>query len=102
MVDTICFAGEWIGLYPGHFDEVIRITQEGEALEAVKITGDDYVPAGAVTWRADLKTLRGEGQIAEREFQNPRFIPGKLIVVNAERIIFRWQDCGEVEYRRDE
>jgi len=94
--------GEWIGHYPGHFDEVIRIDQAAETVEAVKITGDDYVPAGAVTWRADLRTMTGEGQIAEKEFVNPRFVPGRLTIVNDERIIFRWQNCGEVEFRKDE
>lgn len=102
MMGTVEFAGEWIGHYPGHFDEVIRIEQHGEQIEAIKITGDDYVPAGELTWRANLKTLRGEGQIAEKEFVHPRFVPGRLIVVNPERIIFRWDRCGEVEYRRDE
>ncbi|EEF60024.1 Cyclin D1-binding domain-containing protein [Pedosphaera parvula] len=94
--------GEWIGFYPGHFDEVIHITQMGDAVEAVKITGDDYVPAGTVTWRADLKTLIGEGQIAEHGFRNPRFIPGKLTLLNSERIIFCWENAGEVEFRRDD
>ena len=99
---TVSYQGEWIGHYPGHFDEVIRIAQHGELLEAVKVTGDEYVPEGAVTWRANLRTLLGEGQIAERDFRNARFIPGHLIILNPERIIFRWQNCGEVEYRRDE
>ena len=49
--------GEWIGHYPGHFDEVIRIVQNEDELEAVKITGDDFVPAGAITWRANLSTM---------------------------------------------
>jgi hypothetical protein len=95
-------SGEWIGHYPGHYDEVIRIQQNGNTVEAVKITGDDYVPAGAVTWRANLRTLAGEGQIAEQEFRNPRFIPGKLKILNPERIVFHWNQCGEVEFRRDE
>ncbi len=102
VVETIDLTGEWIGHYPGHFDEVIRIIQEGDKVEAVKITGDEFVPAEAVTWRANLRTMEGEGQIAEQEFQNPRFIPGRLLIVNPERIIFRWQNCGEVEFRRDE
>jgi hypothetical protein len=102
VTQSMRLSGEWIGHYPGHFDEVIRIDQWDEELEAVKITGDNYVPAGAVTWRANLRTRKGEGQIAEQEFQNPRFVPGRLIIVNQDRIIFRWEKCGEVEYRRDE
>ncbi len=103
VVETILdLAGEWIGHYPGHFDEVIRIEQSGEQVEAVKITGDEYVPAGAVTWRANLRTMEGEGQIAELDFQHPRFVRGQLKVVNPERIVFRWDHCGEVEFRKDD
>ena len=89
-------------LFYGHFDEVVRIVQHGSALEAWKITGDDYVPAGALTWRADLHTGHGEGQVAEAEFRNPRFVPGKLTVLKPDRIRFEWQNCGAVEYRRDD
>lgn len=95
-------AGEWIGHYPGHFDEVIRITQHGEMLEAVKVTGDDYVPDGEVTWRANVQTGNGQGQIAEEGFRNPRFIPGRLRIENPERITFIWDDVGAVEYRKDD
>ena len=102
MVDEVSLTGEWIGHYPGHFDEVICVSQNGDEVEAVKITGDDYVPAGAITWKANLRTLKGQGQIAEKDFVHPRFIPGKLIIVNPERIIFRWQNCGEVEFRKDD
>src|SRR6185503_3093527 len=95
-------SGEWIGYYPGHFDECITIKQSGDEIEALKITGDDYVPAGAITWRANLRTGRGLGQIAEQEFRNPRFVPGKLEVLTAEKIIFRWEEYGEVEFRKDD
>lgn len=101
-VDTIDFTGEWIGYYPGHFDEVVRIVQKGDTIECIKITGDDYVPEGVVTWRANIRTLRGEGQVAELEFRNPRFVRGRLTVSNPDRITFTWENCGEVEYRRDE
>lgn len=101
-LDVLELKGEWIGYYPGHFDEVVRIETCGHEVQAVKITGDEYVPAGEVTWRANLLTLRGEGQIAEREYVNPRFVPGRLRIVNQERIVFLWDHCGEVEFRKDE
>ena len=95
-------AGEWIGYYPGHFDEVVRITQSGEEVEAVKLTGDDHVPDGAITWRANVLTGEGEGQVAEPEFRNPRFVPGKLQILGPERIIFTWNKLGRVEFRKDD
>ena len=100
--EVLDLSGEWIGHYPGHYDECIRITQNGEDIEALKITGDDYVPVGAITWRANLRTGRGVGQVAEQEFRNPRFIPGKLEIVNPERIVFTWESYGHVEYRKDD
>lgn len=101
-VQSIVLEGEWIGYYPGHFDEVVRIVQNGDSVECIKITGDDYVPAGEVTWRANVRTLRGEGQVAEMEFRNPRFVAGRLTILDPERIQFRWENCGEVEFRKDE
>ena len=98
----IDLSGEWLGYYTGHYDEVVRITQDGDYVEAVKITGDDYVPADEVTWRANLRSGRGEGQIAEREFRNARFVPGLLAIINEDRLVFTWENCGEVEFRRDE
>lgn len=102
VITSIDLNGEWIGHYPGHYDEVIRISQSGDDVEAIKITGDDYVPAGEITWRANLTTCYGEGQIAAQEFQHPRFVPGRLIIVNDERIIFEWENCGSVEFRKDD
>jgi hypothetical protein len=99
---TIDLTGEWLGFYTGHYDEVVRITQKGDFVEAVKITGDEYVPAEEVTWRANLRTGCGEGQIAEREFRNARFVPGRLRIVSPDKITFTWENCGEVEFRRDD
>jgi hypothetical protein len=100
--DIPTFAGDWIGRYPGHFEEVIHIQQDGPNLVALKVTGDENVPAGEVTWRANLLSRRGEGQIAEKEFRNPRFVPGRLVIHGSERIEFVWEKLGTVEYRRDD
>src|SRR5687768_13156252 len=93
---AVDLSGEWLGFYTGHFDEVVKIRQDGEYVEAVKITGDEYVPADEVTFRANVRTGVGEGQIAEREFRNARFVPGRLMIINPERFIFTWENCGEV------
>lgn len=95
-------AGEWIGRYPGHFDEIVFIRQTGSRVEAVKVSGDDHVPAGELTWRFDLIALCGEGQVADREFRRPRFVPGRLEILRPDRIIFHWENLGSVEYRRDD
>jgi hypothetical protein len=96
------YSGEWIGHYTCHFDEVIRIEQNGVHLVAIKITGDDYVPAGEITWRANLATGAGEGQIANEGFVNPRFVPGRLQILGPERLLFVWEGVGQVEYRKDD
>lgn len=94
--------GEWIGNYRQNFEEVIRINQEGSHLIATKVTGDEYVPAEEVTWRANIETGKGEGQVAEYEFRNPKFVPGELTVVDDSNIVFTWHGVGSVEYRRDD
>ena len=99
---TIDLSGEWLGFYTGHFDEVVRVVQTGDYAEAIKVTGDEYVPAEEVTFRVNLRTCRGEGQIAEREFRNARFVPGTISIIDENHFIFRWENCGEVEFRRDD
>lgn len=94
-------SGEWIGHYPGHYDEVIEICHSGNSVVATKLTGDDHVPAGEITWRAVLPDGSGEGQIAGHDFHNPRFVPGLLTVLDSDHITFEWHGLGSVEYRRD-
>ena len=94
--------GEWIGHYTGHFDEVVRIQQFGDHVEAVKVTGDDHVPAGEITWWANLRTRRGQGRVAEQDFRNPRFVPGRIVIVDQQHLVFHWAGVGSVEFRRDD
>lgn len=94
--------GEWIGHYRAHFEEVVRIQEIDGLLVAIKVTGDDHVPAGETTWRVNMETGVGEGQIAGEGFLSPRFIPGRLSILTRDKIVFHWKDCGQVEYRRDD
>ena len=42
------------GHYPNHGEEMVRVHYAGDTLYATKVTGDEHVPAGEVTFRADL------------------------------------------------
>lgn len=95
-------SGEWIGNYRGHCEQVIKITQAGDLIEAVKVTGDSHVPGGEATFRANVKTGIGEGRVSEVEFRNPQWVPGRLTIVNPERIVFNWGSVGAVEFRKDD
>ena len=38
----------------------------------------------------------GEGQVAEKEYRNACFVPGKLEIATPDRIAFTWENCGRV------
>lgn len=95
--------GEWIGRYRGTFDQVVSFhVSPDNVLVATKITGDEHVPGGEVTFMADLNTMSGTGQVAEKEFRNNCWIPGKLFIDSQERVRFTYNDLGTVEFRKDD
>jgi len=100
--DGVDLVGEWVGHYTGHYDETIRIVAVGGTYEAWKVTGDDFVPAGELTWRVNQNTLQGAGQVAEQGFRNPRLVPGYLEVLDSDHIRFHWKNHAQVEFRRDD
>jgi hypothetical protein len=101
-------AGLWKGHYPNHGDALVRFTYEGDTLVATKVTGDEHVPAGQVTFRANVAEVdrgdpsdgdarvevvrihentqermeaeryRGEGCVAAKGYQHAHYIPGQL------------------------
>jgi hypothetical protein len=112
--------GLWIGKYGESF-QLINITYEGDVLIASKVTGDQHVPKGQVTFTVDLSPSSnqkpldpielsspdaveqwgsrylqrhsGLGQVAGPGFVNQQWLPGQLILVNR-YFSFAWLPTG--------
>lgn len=109
--------GLWVGKYGTHGYELINITYIGDTLIATKVTGDQNVPRGELTFQANLSPLRssqtlqpivltekaakkwgttklpryqGLGQVAEEGFRNHQWMDGQLIVIGDQYFSFAW------------
>jgi len=47
--------GLWVGKYGPHGYEMINVTYVGDSIVAYKVTGDQNVPSGEISFKADLK-----------------------------------------------
>jgi hypothetical protein len=86
--------GFWLADYGSHGLEILEILQKDNYLIAKKITGDVHVPAGEISFYVDtLKNGDGKIQIAERDFKNQEWVPGKIIeILDNDTFIFQWGD----------
>lgn len=117
-------SGLWVGKYGDHGYEMINVTYVGDLLIASKVTGDQNVPKGEVTFTADLSPFAtteagnkletielsaaaakqwgnryltrfpGKGQVASEGFVNNQFIDGQLILVGEEYFSYAWVPIG--------
>jgi regulator of sirC expression with transglutaminase-like and TPR domain len=122
--DCLSFAGAmselsglWVADYGWHGPEIIDVAIHRGELLATKLTGDPFVPAGKLSWAAQLSPLApgrehermeaeettdaaeaaGPGgrysarvQIAEQGFSNPRFETAELEVVRPHEMVLHF------------
>ena len=86
--------GYWVGDYGGHGYELIRIYHKGYKIYAKKLTGDENIPAGKLTWRMtfgeDMREGKGEIHLAERGFMVSRWSTAYLYVIDKNFIRITW------------
>ncbi|KAL3780323.1 hypothetical protein ACHAWO_010110 [Cyclotella atomus] len=116
MLPQFNLEGLWVGKYGKHGFEMINVTYSGDQLIAYKVTGDQNIPRGHISFVVDLSPpgsysdmmedeqdgsfgsycvdlprYPGRGQAAEPNYENPQYLEGQLVVIGpGDYFSFAW------------
>lgn len=98
--------GLYSGVYGPHGLEYVFVEQDGYLVKGTKVTGDSNVPRGKITFEVALDAYLSYGvgriQLADTNFQNPRF--GRCILNFDSLPTFEiiWIHCADETVSYDE
>ena len=72
IIKDLNLEGRWIAAYlPISYEEIIDVSKQGNEYIVTKVRGDQYVPSGEVSMKADLNFQNCKAQGASKGFKNP-------------------------------
>jgi len=108
--------GNWVGFYTSGMQEVrLNYDKATRTLEAVRIDGDENLPAGQVAWSIDLSTICRKNsflamntpynvsvQVAQRGYLHTHFAPYTLTIAVLPASIFQPVSLHHSDYTAEE
>jgi len=88
------FSGVWVACFGTHGEEFVNVRHSGYKIEAVKITGDPYIPAGKPTFNIwlsdDLTSGEGEIHLADEGYIDPKWGKASMAVTSRDSFDILW------------